>query len=283
MELNGMIEELARQSQENITVEDNDYIKDGLLYCGKCNTPKQARVMLMGREITPMCLCECEAKKRDEEEAERKEQERFRQVMNMRMAGFSDKQMRDWTFENDDRKNAQLTKMAKNYVDNFRQMKSENHGLLLYGEVGTGKTYIAACIANALIEKGYPCLVTNFSRLINDIQKDFEHRQDVIDGLSDYDLLVIDDLASERNSEYMNELVFTIIDERYRSKLPLIVTTNLTGEELNAPSDTRKKRIYSRLYEMCIPVEVKGTERRKSALMNGYGETMKLLKAERED
>ena len=281
MNLETTFDDIQREALNRSTQNEEDYVVDGLLYCGKCHAAKQTRVMLMGREITPMCLCECEAKKRDEEEAARKEQERFRHIMEMRSAGFSDKQMRDWTFENDDQANAELTTMAKNYVDNFRQMKSENHGLLLYGTVGTGKTYIAACIANALIDKGYPCLVTNFSRLINEIQKDFEHRQDAIDRLSDYDLLVIDDFAAERSSEYMNEIIFTIIDERYRSKLPLIITTNLTGEELNAPSDVKKKRIYSRLYEMCIPVEVKGEERRRASLNSNYSDTLKTLKAKR--
>ena len=278
-----MIEGIERLASENIEKGEADYVQDGLLYCGKCHTPKQTRVQLMGRWISPMCLCKCEGEKRDREMEKQKADNEFRRIMDMRTAGFADRQMQDWTFDNDDLHNEQLTKIAKNYADNFKQMKKENHGLLLYGDVGTGKTYIAACIANKLIDRGYPCLMTNFSRLVNEIQSSFDHKQEIIDRLSNYDLLVIDDFAAERNSEYMSEIVFSIIDERYRSKLPLIVTTNLTGEELNSPNDTRKKRLYSRLYEMCVPIPVEGRERRKDSLHSGYSRVMKVLKADRED
>ena len=92
----------------------------------------------------------------------------------------------------------------------------------------------------------------------------FEGKQEYIDELNRFSLLVIDDLASERDTEYMNEMVIDIIDARYRSGKPLIVTTNLTAQELNNPKDIRKKRVYSRLLEMCVPLEVKGTDRRKN-------------------
>ena len=81
-----------------------------------------------------------------------------------------------------------------------------------------------------------------------------------------YDLLIIDDLAAERNTEYMKEIVTTVIDERYRSGRPLIVTTNMTGQEMKNPADIGTDRILSRLFEMCDPVEVVGIDRRKEKL-----------------
>ena len=149
--------------------------------------------------------------------------------------------------------------------------------MLLFGGVGVGKTYVSACIANALIEKGIPCLVTNFSRLINTLEGLRERKQEYLDELNDYDLLVIDDLASERNTEYMQEFVMQIIDSRSRSGKPIIVTTNLTSQELKSPADMQKQRIYSRLLGMCIPIEVKGADRRKKSLVDDFGKYRDIL------
>ena len=200
----------------------------------------------------------------------------------LRSTCFHDRTMVDWTFENDDGANPRIMAIAKRYVDKFKEMKADHKGLLLFGKVGVGKTYASACIANALIEKGVPCMVTNFSRLINTLESLRERKQEYLDELNDYELLVIDDLASERNTEYMQEFVMQIIDARDRSGLPLIVTTNLTAQELKNPSDMQKQRIYSRLLGMCVPIEVKGEDRRKSALKSDFSKYSDMLGLEEE-
>ena len=275
---NIIIEKLAGRAAVAIPVESGDYIgEDGLLYCGNCHTKKQTRIEVLGKEVTPMCLCKCRAEKRDAEEAERKRREQQRKIAEMRSAGFPESDMQDWTFERDDQTNQKITKVAQNYVDNFRTMFDKGKGLLLYGNVGTGKTFYAACIVNALIDKGYPCMMTNFPRLVNTIMGMYEGKQEYIDGLNRYALLVIDDLAAERDTEFMNETVQTIIDSRYRAGLPTIITTNLSAEEIKNPADIRKQRTYSRLLEMCIPVEVKGEDRRRKKLINDYAELGDIL------
>jgi DNA replication protein DnaC len=135
--------------------------------------------------------------------------------------------MFNWTFANDDGKNEKLTNAMKKYVENFNDFKKDGKGLLLYGTVGTGKSYYSACICNALVEEGYDVLMTNFSRLTNAIQGTFDGKNEYIDSLQRYALLVIDDLGAERSTEYMQQMVFDIVDSRYRSGLPFIITTNL--------------------------------------------------------
>ena len=76
-------------------------------------------------------------------------------------------------------------------------------------------------------------------------------------------MLVIDDLGAERETDYALEQVYTVIDERYKSEKPLIVTTNLTYEELKNPTDIRYKRIYDRVIEMCVPFNLSGVSRRE--------------------
>lgn len=270
MNFNGLFHDIEKRAAENIKAVQGDYIVDGLLYCGKCKTPKQCRVELLGETITPYCLCKCEVEKMEREEEERKRLEFVDRIKEMRRVGFPDEEMKGWTFDKDDGVNAHITSVARKYVEHFDEMRENGKGLLLYGDVGTGKTFIAACIANALIEKGFPCLVTNFARLINTISGMYDGKQEYIDGLNRFALLVIDDLASERDTEYMNEIVFNIINSRYNAGLPLIITTNLTATELKNTADIRKQRVYSRLFEMCLPVEVKGSDRRRDKLKDDY-------------
>lgn len=271
------VDSLIKKASETIRAEEGDYYKDGLLYCGKCNTKKQTRIEVFGKIKTPYCLCKCEKEKKDREEEQRQLIEQQRKIENLKRMGFPDSEMQKWTFSKDDGKNNKISTVAHNYVDNFSEMWKKGKGLLLYGNVGTGKTFISACIANALINKGYPCLVTNFARLTNTISGMYDGKQQYIDGLDKFSLLVIDDLASERDTEYMGEIVQNIIDARYRSGQPLIVTTNLTADELKHPAEMRKQRIYSRLLEMCVPIEVKGTDRRKEKLKEDYKEMEQLL------
>lgn len=273
MEVSGILDKLALKDN----YEEGDYVVDGLLYCGKCHTKKQTRVHPLGEERIVVCTCQCKREAQEKEEAERKQRDEFEAIRRLRVTGFANSEMLGWTFSKDDGMDTKLSKAARRYVENWNKVYSDNIGLLLFGPVGTGKTFFAACIVNALIDKNIPCLMTNFARISMDMQSDFEGRRDYIDNIMKYKLLVIDDLAAERKTEYMDEVVQTVIDARYRTGKPLIVTTNLTKDELTNPSDMTKKRTYSRLFEMCHPIEVTGYDRRKVKLRNNYNDTNRLL------
>lgn len=267
MNITNFISDLEKKAAERITTEPDDYIgEDGLLYCGKCHTKKQTRIFLLGEERTPPCLCKCRQEQRDREEAEHKRILFEDKVKRLRQMGFPEREMQEWTFANADGSNEKLISAAQRYVDNFKEFRKNGKGLLLFGTVGTGKTFISACIANALIDRGYPVLMTNFARIANTVSGMWEGKQEYYDSLNDYQLLVLDDLAAERKTEYMSEIVFNVIDARYRAGLPLIVTTNLTSEELKHPADISYQRTFSRLLEMCIPMEVEGKDKRLEKL-----------------
>ena len=147
----------------------------------------------------------------------------------------------------------------------------------MWGKVGTGKSYFAGCIANALMEKEIPVCMTNFATILNDLAATFEGRNDYISRLCRYPLLIIDDFGMERGTEYGLEQVYNVIDSRYRSGLPLIVTTNLTLQELQNPPDTPHERIYDRLREMCQPVYFSGENQRKQTAQEKMERLKKLL------
>ena len=278
MDLTNFINDIAAKTAEANPRQNGDYIgEDGLLYCGNCNTKKQCRLNVLGQERVLHVMCQCRSEAYKAEEIEYKRRQKMLLIDSMRKMGFPDAEMQNWTFKLDDEANEKISQVAHNYVKNFDEMYKRGKGILFFGSVGTGKTFMSACIANALIDEGRACLVTNFARLVNTLAGMYEDKQDYIDSLNRFDLLVIDDLASERDTEYMGEIVQNIIDSRYRAGLPLIITTNLTSEELKHPTDMRKQRIYSRLFEMCFPIEVEGKDRRKQKLKKEYDEMKDLL------
>lgn len=275
-----LIENMVREASQDSHREEGDYLnEDGLLMCGKCHTPKQCRFIATwdGKEKKPYTPCDCARERKDAEEQARQAQDLRIEVTRLRKLGFPDSEMADWTFAHDDGSDPRTTSIAHNYVDNFPEMKKRGKGLLLYGTVGTGKTHAAACIANELINQGRPCLVTNFARITNTLQGMFDGKQRYLDDFNRLDLLVIDDLASERDTSYMNEMIFNIIDARYRSGKPLIVTSNLTKADIMAPGSIERQRIYSRLLEMCVPIEVKGGDRRQKKLSDDSADMARLL------
>ena len=282
MNLNPFIDGIEEKAKQSIKVNDGDYIGEkGLWYCGKCNTPKQVEIEILGKIRKPMCLCRCEIERKEAEEKARKEaeaRERLnRRIAENRKAGFPESDMLTWTFENDDKQNIKVTNAMLRYVENFSDMKSKGKGLLLYGSVGTGKTFYACEVANALIDKGYSALVTSFSRLTNTLQSMFEGRQEYIDRLNNFDLVVFDDLGTENNSDTVQKMVYNIIDSRYRSGLPMIITTNLTIEVITKSDIIDKERIYDRIIERCFPINVTGNSRRRKAVRADFEEIKELL------
>ena len=151
-------------------------------------------------------------------------------------------------------------------------------GLLLWGPVGTGKSFIAGCIANALLDQGVPVMMTNFARLLNKLtDMCVGDRNAYIDSFNSFPLLIIDDLGVERNSEFAREQVFSVIDSRYRSQLPMIVTTNLTPEQMRNPEDLARERIYDRVLKRCTPIRIDSQNIRKQNKVDNLKKSKRLL------
>lgn len=240
------------------SLKEDEYLNksDGLVYCSKCHSARQTRKELAGRTFTPYIMCNCQREAYEKEKAERKHEEFLIKISQMKSSGLQDKALYDYNFSNDSGINPEI-KHAHTYVEKWSEMKQNSTGLLLWGDVGTGKSFFAGCIANALLEQGVPVLMTNLAKILNTLTGMFsEERNQFVNSLNQYSLLIIDDLGIERTSEFALEQVFNVIDSRYRSKKPMIITTNLTLSELKNPSDLMRKRIYDRILENCIPLKI---------------------------
>lgn len=275
----GIIDTIGARAARQYSETEGDYHnEDGLLMCGKCHTQKECVLTKRdGTTRTVHCACECSVAQNAKEDEEKRKRDRLQYLDSMRRTGFPDAEMREWTFAKSDHTDQKNENIARRYVANFDAMRSQGTGLLLCGPVGTGKSFLAAAIANELISQGTPCLMTNFSRIISRISEKFGGDQKYLDNLNRFDLLIIDDLGAERDSEYMWEKVMAVIDARYRAGLPLIVTTNLNPKDLYDPSDIRRQRVFSRLKEMCIFLEVNGADRRSKKMQDKLTAAKSLL------
>lgn len=241
--------------------ESGDYTgSDGLLRCGKCHTPKQCIVDGKTRPI----VCECRKEEMKRAEKERAVKERFEAAMRLPIHSIHDRHSKAWTFAKDDKNNLVATNSARTYVGHWEEVRRKGVGLLLVGGVGTGKSFLAGCIANALLEMQVPVLYTSFGKLVRSVTAYNEDKNKYLQSLNKFDLLILDDLGTERQSSFALELIFEIIDERVKSKLPLIVSTNLSPKELHEQKDVNYSRIYDRVNSVCAPVVLNGTSRRKA-------------------
>lgn len=256
----------------------DDYMdtETGLLVCGKCHTRKQKKISFLGEERIVFCLCRCAAEEQERERIRHEEEENLICIGQMRSAGLQDKTFYGYTFEKCDASQENAI-YAKRYVEHFTEMAQKGQGLLFWGNVGTGKTFLAGCIANALLEQKITVLMTSFPKILNALGGLYSaERNEYLASLNRYTLLVIDDMGIERESQYTVETIYTVIDERYKSGKPLIITTNLHLDVLKNPGDVEHARIYDRIMERCMPIFFGGRNYR-SELGQGNRDTAKKI------
>lgn len=261
-----------KRELEKIMIEDvefaydseKEYIKDGHAYCKVCHERKDGDVMeFFGNKMILRVACKCDR----EIEKQKKRREKQMEIERLKRTCFNS--MREWsyTFENYQGEENQSLMIAKNFVEDYEKMKKENIGLLFYGSVGSGKTYLACSIANSLIEQYQISVkIRNFAQIINELQKssfDFD-KNAYIESLVNISVLILDDLGIERDTSYAKEQVYNIVNSRYLKQKPTIFTTNLSYDTIqNCKDSVEYQRIYSRIIEMCIPVMVVGEDFRK--------------------
>lgn len=228
-------------------------------------------VEILDRKMRVPVMCECQAKEYEEEKESTVKKENMLKLEKLKNHSLMDNKFKNCTFENFevDEYNKKYFNMAKKYVENFKEIKKENMGLMLHGSPGTGKTYLAFCIANELISKLTPVIAISSIGLLNKIKETYkrygnEGEYEIIRSLKNASLLILDDLGAESNTEWAKEKLYEIIDSRYRDEKPILITTNLTTNQLKnkLASGDGVHRTYDRIVEMCTQVEVKGRARR---------------------
>lgn len=266
--------------------EKHNVGKDGLLHCIKCGERVEKVIdfpLFDGsgkseqRKVRIQCRCEREEKEAYDNKMKFDEEQRY--INELRKLSLMDVKLREVNFNtykvSDD--NKKLLGIAKKYVENFNEMYKNGQGLLFWGDVGTGKSYTAAAIANELLNNQVSVIMTSFIKLVNEMGNLDTDASAYITRLNQAKLLIIDDLGAERGTDYSLEKVYDIIDSRYRTGKPIILTTNLRFEEMKNCEDIRYNRIYDRIFEMCYPVKVVGMSWRKKEAVARFDNMKKML------
>lgn len=242
-------------------------VGEALERCPVCGEPTKFRKMVttagQSREISASAVCKCKRDKDAEQKAaDALKLHEIELRQHWEKVSFAMTTFRRDTFATDDGGSKAVSDACKRYVEHWEEMRKDGMGVLFYGSVGTGKTFLAHAVANALIARGVGVIVTNFSRILNSLQVS-KDRQQMLDELDKFPLLVIDDLGAERSSEFAREMVYSVIDQRGQANLPLIVTTNLSLEEMKNAQDMQLRRIYDRLLDLCpVAFRMDGVSRR---------------------
>lgn len=217
-----------------------------------------------------------EMRRREEEEAERRYefQLRVKRLFDQSKMGERFKR-RTFSNYNVTSENRAAYETAVKYASNFQKYKEDGIGLIFNGTCGTGKTHLAAAIANHLINNGIPVVFGTTITLLSKLKESYDHatkesESKIIDLYSTVDLLILDDLGKERPGEWTLEKLYLIINSRYENNLPIVVTTNYTIDELADRLTTNSnfdagEAITSRLWEMCRGVLCDWQDYRKAS------------------
>ncbi|MEH7514124.1 ATP-binding protein [Gottfriedia acidiceleris] len=260
----------AIQQIVNISACDENHEGINCKHCGKFIPKHKVEIpsLNINRWVQPVCKCVKEIEEKRIREIEnyqkRVEIERLFSISNL------GEKFAQATLDNyfNREGSEQAFKATKKYIEEYPNWNQDS--LLLWGNPGNGKSHLAGAVTNALNSKGYIVVFQSVPELLERIKSTFnndkkESKQQIMKALLECDLLILDDIGAEKLTDWVQEVMFNIIDCRYRKKLPIFYTTNLTPKEL---SEKIGARSYDRLVETSLTVENKATSYRRELAKN---------------
>lgn len=204
----------------------------------------------------------------DNQEYEIEKRKHYKNIINkIYKKNYVEEKFQEQNFENFNinSENEMAVKVAKDYTDkSIEKMQSE--GLIITGESGLGKTHLAASIANKLIENDKIVLMGRLTMLLDMIKETFrdntKSENELIELYSNVDMIIIDDLGTEKISQWALEKLYTIIQNRNENRLPIIITTRFDKHGLierfsQSQDEQLVDAIISKLYQMCYGITLK--------------------------
>ncbi|MDP8972463.1 MAG: ATP-binding protein [Actinomycetota bacterium] len=157
------------------------------------------------------------------------------------------------------------------YLEDWEENREAGKGLYFCGGVGTGKTHLAVAVMNELIRrKRVPSLFVTVPELLDNLRETYNkpgrNLDEWMDAVQNAEFLVLDDLGSERTTEWVRERIFVIVNHRYREALPTVFTSNIGPKDL---AEQLGERTASRIIAMCDWIALEGDDYRETAAKEG--------------
>lgn len=254
---------------EKIAKDFDGEVKENQVFCKTCGT-KKSRIGFNGYPVK--CLCKCETDAIEAEEAQRKNQENMRRTPKLKSLSLLGSKYKNVTFSNSKTgHNASFDKAFSRcfkYAEIHTEILKSGNGIYLYGNKGTGKTHLTACIANALLSKCVPVLFTNLFEISKAVKATFRRdsirtEQDLIEEFARVPFLFFDDLGTEifnknESDTWLQSLLFDLINKRYNNNKPTVFSSNYDLNELVTKRGIMDKTV-DRIREMTTGAAMKIT------------------------
>ena len=214
--------------------------------------------------------CNCEKavqfwKQFDLEQEEKQRQEEYKKIINsIYKDNYMKKRLQNFENVSDTYEDTFIINQLIKFTDLCIESEIKN-GLIIYGNIGYEKTYLAACIANKMIEQNKIVLMEKSSSIIDKIKESFNKNElsenEITELYSNVDMLIIDDFGSENLSKWALEKLYKIISNRYDNELPIVITTRYNKEQLIEQLYTENfteiaEEIVEVLNEMCYGISI---------------------------
>lgn len=262
---------IIEKMDQNMKISNDDkefYIEeDGLKHCKVCKGYLETIINnpFTGEPRKVNCICYCTERKLQEEEEKKRNIAKQQEIRKLQKESLLGERYKDVNFANT---KLGMNKMfdeafnrCKKYCSIINTVLENGYGMYIYGDKGTGKTHLTACIVNDLVKQYKPVLFTNFFEISKMIRSTYrkgiqqtETERDFIDKIAAIDVLIIDDIGSEilKKDDYdtwLQGVMFDIINKRYNNKKPTIFTSNHSLPELINQRNVMSKTV-DRIAEM---------------------------------
>lgn len=239
----------------------------GIVRCRTCREP----MMFYLAEAKRWMPCSCRCKPEDGEREENIEELK-------RQSGIEGRyKAADFEKFAVNKENDEVFQSCLRYAVHYDQIQPRGLGMYLYGVSGAGKTYLAACIANTLLNAGRQVVFVNVNTILTEIRYAYSQRgseRPIIERYVTADLVIFDDIGTEKYTKasesvsFAQDKFFQIIDGRYIRQKPTIFTSNYSLQQLVEERGVMLKTV-ERITEMSTrKFELKGKSHRLERIGN---------------
>ena len=241
------------------------------LICKNCGDKRY----FQADSFVAVCACKCKIAEYERQKKQQELAERMEQLKNLKVVSLLGARYKEASFDKLELDRGKefntAVERCKKFCENWEQVKAKGLGIYLYGDCGTGKTLLTACMGNKLLEKGVAVLFTSFleiARVLKDKYSRNESELAFMKNLEQVDLLILDDIGTEvivkstKEKSWLQEKIYEIINGRYVQNKSTIFSSNESVLDLMSKCGMEQKTV-DRIIEMAtVQLELKGTSYR---------------------